>query len=205
MKRIGIGVSDFKKIIEEEFYYFDKTKFIEEIIQDGAEVKLFTRPRRFGKTLNMSMLKYFFDIKGAEENRKLFKNLYIEKTESFKEQGQYPVVFLSLKDLKARTWEEMERKIIITLSDFFSEYQYILEELNENDTNKFKKVLIGEANLSNLGTILKFLTKILYEKYNKKVVVLIDEYDSPLVSAYINGYYESAKDFFKTFLYIFFC
>ncbi|WP_338990542.1 AAA family ATPase [Fusobacterium polymorphum] len=199
MKRIGIGVSDFKKIIEEEFYYFDKTSFIDEIIQDGAEVKLFTRPRRFGKTLNMSMLKYFFDIKGAEENRKLFKGLYIEKTESYKEQGQYPVIFLSLKDLKARTWKEMQEKIVVTLSDFFSEYQYILEELNENDTNKFKKVLIGEANLSNLGTILKFLTKILYEKYNKKVIVLIDEYDSPLVSAYINGYYENAKDFFKTF------
>ena len=199
MKRIGIGVSDFKHLIEEDFYYFDKTKFIDEIIKDGAQVKLFTRPRRFGKTLNMSMLKYFFDIKERQENRKLFKNLYIEKTDSFKEQGQYPVVFLSLKDLKATTWEEMGEKIVVTLSDFFSEHQYILEELNENDTDKFKKVLREEANLSNLGTILKFLTKILYEKYNKKVVVLIDEYDSPLVSAYINGYYESAKDFFKTF------
>jgi len=116
------------------------------------------------------MLKYFFDIKEADENRKLFKNLYIEKTESFKEQGQYPVVFLSLKDLKATTWEEMQEEIVVTLSDFFSEYQYILKELNENDTNKFKKVLREEANLSNLGTTLKFLTKILYEKYNKKVV-----------------------------------
>ena len=199
MKRIGIGLSDFKHLIEEDFYYFDKTKFIDEIIKDGAQVKLFTRPRRFGKTLNMSMLKYFFDIKEAEENRKLFKNLYIEKTESFKEQGQYPVVFLSLKDLKATTWGEMQEKIVVTLSDFFSEYQYLLKELNENDTGKFKKVLREEANLSNLGTILKFLTKILYEKYNKKVVVLIDEYDSPLVSAYINGYYEKAKNFFKTF------
>ena len=199
MKRIGIGLSDFKELIEEDFYYFDKTKFIDEIVKDGAKVKLFARPRRFGKTLNMSMLKYFFDIKEAEENRKLFRGLYIEKKESFKEQGQYPVIFLSLKDLKARTWEEMQEKIVVTLSDFFSEYQYILEELNENDTNKFKKVLREEANLSNLGTILKFLTKILYEKYNKKVVVLIDEYDSPLVSAYINGYYGKAKDFFKTF------
>ena len=199
MKRIGIGLSDFKHLIEEDFYYYDKTKFIDEIIKDGAQVKVFTRPRRFGKTLNMSMLKYFFDIKEAEENRKLFKNLYIEKTENFREQGQYPVVFLSLKDLKATTWEEMQEKIVVTLSDFFSEYQYLLKELNENDTDKFKKVLREEANLSNLGTILKFLTKILYEKYNKKVVVLIDEYDSPLVSAYINGYYGKAKDFFKTF------
>ncbi|WP_336018661.1 AAA family ATPase [Fusobacterium polymorphum] len=199
MKRIGIGVSDFKKIIEEDFYYFDKTKFIEEIIQDGAEVKLFTRPRRFGKTLNMSMLKYFFDIKGAEENRKLFKGLYIEKKESFKERGQYPVIFLSLKDLKARTWKEMERKIIITLSDFFSEYEYLLNELTGINFENLKNIIYKKASIDDLTTALKFLTKILYEKYNKKVVVLVDEYDSPLVSAYINGYYENAKDFFKTF------
>ena len=101
MKRLAIGVSDFKKIIEGDFYYFDKTKFIEEIINDGSEVKLFARPRRFGKTLNMSMLKYFFDIENKEENKEIFKNLYIEKTEAFKEQGQYPVIFLSLKDYEA--------------------------------------------------------------------------------------------------------
>ena len=199
MKRIGIGLSDFKHLIEEDFYYFDKTKFIDEIIKDGAQVKLFTRPRRFGKTLNMSMLKYFFDIKEAEENRKLFKNLYIEKTESFKEQGQYPVVFLSLKDLKATTWEEMERKIIIILSDFFSEYEYLLNELTGISFENLKNIIYRKADIDELTTTLKFLTKILYEKYNKKVMVLIDEYDSPLVSAYINGYYEKAKNFFKTF------
>ena len=199
MKRIGIGLSDFKHLIEEDFYYFDKTKFIDEIIKDGAQVKLFTRPRRFGKTLNMSMLKYFFDIKEAEENRKLFKNLYIEKTESFKEQGQYPVVFLSLKDLKATTWEEMERKIIIILSDFFSEYEYLLNELTGISFENLKNIIYRKADIDELTTTLKFLTKILYEKYNKKVMVLIDEYDSPLVSAYINGYYKKAKDFFKTF------
>ena len=199
MKRIGIGVSDFKHLIEEDFYYFDKTKFIDEIIKDGAQVKLFTRPRRFGKTLNMSMLKYFFDIKGAEENRKLFKGLYIEKKESFKEQGQYPVIFLSLKDLKATTWEEMERKIIITLSDFLSEYEYLLNELSGINFENLKNIIYKEAGIDDLTTTLKFLTKILYEKYNKKIVVLVDEYDSPLVSAYINGYYEKAKNFFKTF------
>jgi len=199
MKRIPIGLSDFKELIEEDFYYFDKTKFIDEVIKDGAKVKLFTRPRRFGKTLNMSMLKYFFDIKGVEENRKIFKDLYIEKTESFKEQGQYPVIFLSLKDLKARTWEEMERKIIITLSDFFSEYEYLLNELTGINFENLKNIIYKKASIDDLTIALKFLTKILYEKYNKKVVVLVDEYDSPLVSAYINGYYESAKDFFKTF------
>ena len=199
MKRIGIGVSDFKHLIEEDFYYFDKTKFIDEIIKDGAQVKLFTRPRRFGKTLNMSMLKYFFDIKEAEENRKLFKNLYIEKAETFKKQGKYPVIFLSLKDLKATTWEEMERKIIITLSDFLSEYEYLLNELSGINFENLKNIIYKEAGIDDLTTTLKFLTKILYEKYNKKIVVLVDEYDSPLVSAYINGYYEKAKNFFKTF------
>ena len=199
MKRIGIGVSDFKHLIEEDFYYFDKTKFIDEIIQDGAQVKLLTRPRRFGKTLNMSMLKYFFDIKKADENRKLFRDLYIEKTDSFKEQGQYPVVFLSLKDLKATTWEEMERKIIITLSDFLSEYEYLLNELTGINFENLKNIVYKKASIDDLTTALKFLTKILYEKYNKKIVVLVDEYDSPLVSAYINGYYEKAKNFFKTF------
>ncbi|WP_320950513.1 AAA family ATPase, partial [Fusobacterium sp.] len=175
MKKIPIGLSDFKKLIEGNYYYFDKTNFIDEIIKDGSEVKLFTRPRRFGKTLNMSMLKYFFDIKEAEENRKLFKDLYIEKTENFREQGQYPVIFLSLKDLKARTWEEMEEKIIVMLSDLFSEYEHLLNELIGRDCDKFKKIIYENTNLSNLGKALKFLTKILYEKYNKKVVVLIDE------------------------------
>ena len=199
MKRLAIGVSDFKKIIEGDFYYFDKTKLIEEIINDGSEVKLFTRPRRFGKTLNMSMLKYFFDIENKEENKKIFKDLYIEKTEAFKEQGQYPVIFLSLKDLKALTWEQMEKAIKSTISRLFSEYKYLLNDLDKFDTLTFENILLKNTELEDLKEALKFLTRILYEKYNKKVVVLIDEYDSPLVSAYINGYYEKAKDFFKTF------
>ena len=199
MKRIPIGLSDFKHLIEEDFYYFDKTKFIDEVIKDGAQVKLFARPRRFGKTLNMSMLKYFFDIKEAEENRKLFKNLYIEKTENFKEQGQYPVVFLSLKDLKATTWEEMEKDIKSTIASLFLEYEDLYYELGEFDKPLFKKIAIKEVDIENLKDALKVLVKILYKKYNEKVVVLIDEYDSPLVSAYINGYYEKVKNFFKTF------
>ena len=199
MKRLAIGVSDFKKIIEGDFYYFDKTKLIEEIINDGSEVKLFARPRRFGKTLNISMLKYFFDIENKEENKKLFKGLYIEKTDAFKEQGQYPVIFLSLKDLKALTWEQMEKAIKSAISRLFSEYKYLLNDLDKFDTLAFENILLKNTELEDLKEALKFLTRILYEKYNKKVVVLIDEYDSPLVSAYINGYYEKAKDFFKTF------
>jgi len=199
VKRIPIGLSDFKELIEENYYYFDKTKFIDEVIKDGAKVKLFTRPRRFGKTLNMSMLKYFFDIENKEENRKLFKDLYIEKTESFKEQGQYPVIFLSLKDLKATTWEEMQKDIKSTVARLFSEYKYLLKDLDKFDTIIFENIIMKNVELEDLKEILKFLTKILYEKYSKKVVILVDEYDSPLVSAYINGYYEKVKNFFKTF------
>ena len=199
MKRLAIGVSDFKKIIEGDFYYFDKTKFIEEIINDGSEVKLFARPRRFGKTLNMSMLKYFFDIKNREENKEIFKDLYIEKTEAFKEQGQYPVIFLSLKDLKALTWEQMEKAIKSAISRLFLDHRYLLNDLDKFDTIIFENIIMKNIDLEDLKEALKFLTEKLYEKYNKKVIVLIDEYDSPLVSAYINGYYEKAKDFFKTF------
>ena len=198
MKRLPIGISDFKYLIEEDYYYFDKTNFIDEIIKDGSQVKLFTRPR-FGKTLNMSMLKYFFDIKEAKENKKLFSGLYIEKAESFKRQGQYPVIFLSLKDLKAETWEEMQEKIIVMLSDLFSEYEYLLNDFDGINLENFKNIYYKKSSIFDIGISLKLLTKILYNKYNKKVVVLIDEYDAPLVSAYMNRYYEKAKNFFKTF------
>ena len=147
----------------------------------------------------MSMLKYFFDIEKKEENRELFKDLYIEKTESFKEQGQYPVIFLSLKDLKATTWEEMQKDIKSTIASLFLEYEDLYYELGEFDKPLFKKIALKEVDIENLKETLKVLMKILYKKYNKKVVILIDEYDSPLVSAYINGYYEKAKNFFKTF------
>ena len=197
MKRLPIGISDFKYLIEEDYYYFDKTNFIDEIIKDGSQVKLFTRPRRFGKTLNMSMLKYFFDIKEAKENKKLFNGLYIEKAESFKRQGQYPVIFLSLKDLKAETWEEMQEKIIVMLSDLFSEHEYLLNDLDGINLENFKNIYYKKSSIFDIGISLKLLTKILYNKYNKKVVVLIDEYDAPLVSAYMNRYYEKAKNFLQ--------
>ena len=168
MKRLPIGISDFKYLIEEDYYYFDKTNFIDEIIKDGSQVKLFTRPRRFGKTLNMSMLKYFFDIKEAKENKKLFNGLYIEKTESFKRQGQYPVIFLSLKDLKAETWEEMQEKIIVMLSDLFSEHEYLLNDLDGINLENFKNIYYKKSSIFDIGISLKLLTKILYNKYNKK-------------------------------------
>ena len=199
MKKLPIGLSDFKELIEENYYYFDKTNFIDEVIKDGSKVKLFARPRRFGKTLNMSMLKYFFDVKEAEENRKLFKNLYVEKTENFREQGQYPVVFLSLKDLKADNWESMVNYLKVLISNLCLENRYLLKNLDSFDKALFENYINKNAKIESLKDTLKFLTRILYEKYNKKVIILIDEYDAPLVSAYHNKYYDNAKDFFKTF------
>ena len=121
-KGIGVGIEDFKKIIEEDCYYFDKTNYIEELLKDRTEIKLFTRPRRFGKTLNMTTLKYFFDVKNAEENRKLFKDLYIEKSEYFKEQEQYPVIFITMKDLKKNTWEQMNFAAKSLISNLYNEF-----------------------------------------------------------------------------------
>ena len=105
-KGLAIGTSDFRELITEYGFYVDKTKFIEEILEDLSKVKLFTRPRRFGKTLNLSMLKYFFDVENAEENRKLFDNLYISQSEYMKYQGQYPVIFISMRNVEAENWEK---------------------------------------------------------------------------------------------------
>ena len=199
MKKIPIGLSDFKKLIEGNYYYFDKTNFIDEIIKDGSEVKLFTRPRRFGKTLNMSTIKHFFDIKNNEENRKLFNNLDIEKSVYIKEQGQYPIIFISMKGIKDITWEEAKSSLKILISKLYSEFKYLLDDLDEFDLPRFKKYLLADIDFANLKNALEFLTRVLYEKHKKEVILLIDEYDSPLISAYEHNYYDEAINFFKVF------
>ena len=198
-KGIGIGVDDFSEVIKENCYYIDKTKWIGEILEDKSKIKLFTRPRRFGKTLNMSMLKYFFDIENKEENKKLFSGLDIEKSEYMSEQGQYPVIFISLKSIKAKTWEEAIQEIRLLVLELFSEYKYLLEDLDEYDLPRFKKYLMGNADFSELKNALLFLTRMLFQKYKKEVILLIDEYDSPLISAYEYHYYSDAIAFFKVF------
>ena len=197
MKKIPIGVDDFKKIITDNYFYIDKTKFIEEIFNDGAEVKLFTRPRRFGKTLNMSMLKNFFDVREAEENKKLFNNLYIKNSPVFAEQGKYPVVFVSMKEIKGTTWEEMQKSSRETLSNLYEKYKYLRENLDERNKRKFDKIWFEEIDGS-YNDALNFLSKILEEQYNEKVIVLIDEYDAPLTMAYEYGFYDRAVVFFKS-------
>ncbi|WP_338991236.1 ATP-binding protein [Fusobacterium animalis] len=195
-KGIGVGIEDFKKIIEEDCYYFDKTNYIEELLKDRTEIKLFIRPRRFGKTLNMSTLKYFFDVKNAEENRKLFKNLYIGKSEYFKEQGQYPVIFITMKDLKKNTWEQMNFAAKSLISNLYNEFEFIREKLNEIEKEKFYKIW-SKSEDGDYDNSLRLLSEYLYNYYQKKVILLIDEYDNPLIVANQNGYYKEAINFYR--------
>ena len=195
-KGIGVGIEDFKKIIEEDCYYFDKTNYIEELLKDRTEIKLFTRPRRFGKTLNMTTLKYFFDVRNAEENRKLFKDLYIEESEYFKEQGQYPVIFITMKDLKKNTWEQMYFAAKSLISNLYNEFEFIRKKLNEKDLIEFEKIWFKKED-GDYDNSLRLLSEYLYNYYQKKVVLLIDEYDNPLIVANQNGYYKEAINFYR--------
>ena len=197
-KGLGIGIEDFKEIIYENCYYIDKTMYIEDLIKDKSKIKLFTRPRRFGKTLNMLTLKYFFDIENKEENRKLFKNLYIEKSEYFKEQGQYPVIFISLKGLKEKTWKNCFNEIKALISKLYNEFEFIKKVLNESELNIFDKIWLKKDD-GEYTNALKNLTSFLYKYYKKEVILLIDEYDAPLINAYEYGYYDEAILFFKVF------
>ncbi|MCF0169303.1 MAG: AAA family ATPase [Fusobacterium varium] len=196
MKGIALGIDDFKTLIEENCYYVDKSKFIEEILKDKAGVKLFTRPRRFGKTLNMSMLRYFFDIKNAEENRSLFKELYIEKSPAINEQGKYPVIFLSMKEIQGKNYEEIIERTRAFFKLLYNEYVMLRENLNQSELQDFDEIWLGKKNID-LSTALLKLSLYLKKYYNQKVIILIDEYDVPLMSAYENGCYDEAIQFFK--------
>ena len=199
MKRLAIGIDDFRKIIKEDCYYVDKTKFIEAVLEDASNVKLFTRPRRFGKTLNMSMLKYFFDVRDSEENRKLFNGLDIEKSRYINEQGKYPTILISLKSIKYETWEESLEQLKSLLSNLYNEFEYIRECLNESEIELFNDIWFKKEN-GEYANSLKNLTSFLYKYYKKEVVLLIDEYDIPLITAHKYGYYNEIINFYKVFL-----
>ena len=197
-KGLAIGNSDFKEIIQENGYYVDKTKFIEDLLEDLSKVKLFTRPRRFGKTLNLSMLKYFFDVKNAEENRKLFENLYISKSEYMENQGQNPVILISLRNAEAENWENSFFNTKNLISNLYDNFEYISGNLKKRDLVEFENIWL-KKNHADWENSLKNLSRYLYEYYGKKVIILIDEYDTPMTSAWNEGYYEKARRFFKSF------
>ena len=199
LKGLPIGREDFKEIRENDFYYVDKTKYIEELLLDGTQVKLFCRPRRFGKTLSMSTLRYFFDIKNGEENRKLFDGLYISNSPLMSEQGKYPVIFITMKGIIGRDLEEVIKDIEVKIYELYNRYFFIEERLNPNAREVFNRLARKEGSIAEIKSSLRFLTQFLYEYYNQKVVLLIDEYDSPLLNAVEKGYYTEMKDFLRAF------
>ena len=202
MKGIGIGESDFKSLILKDNYYIDKTMYIKDIIDNQSKVILVTRPRRFGKTLNMSMLKYFFDIK-QKDSKELFKGLKImNQDEKYTSKfGAYPVIYLTLKDAGLVNYEYMIMQMKTIMMDMFYEHRYVLDsdEIPTGEKNIFTRILNAEATDIDLINSLKVLSKMLYIYYDKPVIVLIDEYDVPIQSAYVNEYYDKAINFLKTF------
>ena len=197
-KAIPIGIENFEDIIKDNYYYVDKSMLIEDILVNRAAVTLFTRPRRFGKTLNMSMIKYFFDVRNKDENRKLFEGLKIFGSEYMKEQGKYPVIFVSLKDLRADTWEMCLLEIKKLISKIYREFQYITEKMNEDDKEIYDSIK-NRKNDMDLNTSIELLSEYLFEYYGERVIILIDEYDAPIINAFDKGYYDKAINFFQVF------
>ena len=186
--KLPVGIDDFEKIRRNEFYYVDKTKLIEQLLQNWGEVSLFTRPRRFGKTLNMSMLKCFFEI-GADPA--LFDGLYISGNKELCDtyMGKYPVIFLSLKGVEGLTFEEAQRMLKTILRTEANRHYYLKTSTNISKENRklFENMLLGH--FEELSDSVRLLSQMLSEHYGQKTVILIDEYDVPLDKAFQNGYY----------------
>ena len=202
MQGIGIGISDFKSLRLRKNYFIDKSLYIKDIIDNQSGVILITRPRRFGKTLNMSMLRYYFDIKG-KDNKELFKDLKIMKEDEYytSKLGYYPVIYVTLKDLTGINFEEMLLQLKTELVEVFIDNADLLNSTKLLDIEKemFSTVLNLKANKIEIQGALKLLSKLLYREYGRPVILLVDEYDVPLQSAYIEGYYEEAIKFLKGF------
>ena len=189
---LPIGVDNFEKLIEKGYYYVDKTLFIKDLIDMHGEVNLFTRPRRFGKTLNMSMLRYFFE-KSDEDRSHLFAGTKIMDAgdKYMKEFGQYPVISLSLKSMKQGSYESAFHCLKEDISREFKKHPQIVQNLDSNDDRtKYDLLMNREADDDEYLTSLKFLSECLYSYYGKKTIILIDEYDVPLENAYFSGFYD---------------
>ena len=198
MKRISTGIENFKELLDNNYYYVDKTRLIEDVLSD--KVMLYTRPRRFGKTLNLSMLYYFFSNK-EKENSYLFEGLNISKDkEILKHQNQYPVIFLTLKDMNNNNFQSQ----IYIFTSLIANIIDIYAEIKNSDTSsqRERKLLDiyqnAEADINDLKISLKILSHCLYKHYQQRVIILIDEYDVPLQSAYNNGYYDEMVDFLRS-------
>ena len=201
-KALNLGYSDFRNIILSNNYYIDKSLLIEEVIKAEKAVLLFSRPRRFGKTLNLSMLKYFFEI-NQPENLTLFAHLKIWQTENYikEKQGKYPVIYLSFKDAKANSWEESYKYIVSEIISLYGKHAYLLDSnvLLDHEKNIYFDILNEKADVTKYGNSLKQLSEYLYRYYKQNVVILIDEYDTPIQAGF-KKFYDEAITFIRNLL-----
>lgn len=198
---LPIGTEYFAKL-RANYYFVDKTTFLSDFFRGHADVMLITRPRRFGKTLLLSMTQQFLDIEDAEEHRKLFEGLKVmDDPVAMAEQGTRPVVFMTLRDWDSNTWESMQKFIAFGLQDACQAHRYLLEsdKVSEEDRQAFRTLLWREGDLELMRRALPLLCKMLRDHYGRNTVLLIDEYDAPLQSAWSHGYYKDAIDFYRGF------
>ena len=205
--RLPIGIEQFKEMTSQNYYYVDKTLLIKELLDQGSKVNLFTRPRRFGKTLALSMLRTFFEQEVLADgtyadNRKYFEGLNImDAGEKYtKELGQYPVIFLSLKSAKQPNYELAYENLIIEIQREFERHAYILNSSELSDVRKqnYKKILDATASPATYPTAVRFLSECLQKYHHKEVIILLDEYDVPLENAYYNGFYDEMIAFIRS-------
>ena len=198
-RTVGIGIQDFSKIIENNYFYVDKTDFIKEWWESGDEVTLITRPRRFGKTLNMSMLEQFFSVHYAEKSS-IFKNLSIWKEQEYRTlQGTYPVISLSFANVKETDFQNTKNRISKIMQSLYIDYEYLLESeaLADSEKEIFRKMMYLTEDVD-VTFAIHNLSKFLYKYYGKKAIVLLDEYDTPMQEAYVNGYWDELVSFTRS-------
>lgn len=201
-KRIAIGISDFQEMLTGAYYYVDKTLFIKEILEDGSKVILLPRPRRFGKTLNLSMLTYFFE-KSALDNSSLFENLAISRhSDCIAKQGQYPVIYLTFKDLKHNTWEVTYDSLVQLIYTEYNRHPYLMDSpvMGDMDKKYFQRVRLDEGSEADYVSSLKKLSEFLTKHHGRKTIILIDEYDAPIQQAYLKQYYDPLISFMRNFM-----
>jgi len=203
MKKLPVGLSDFKRVIEDDYYYVDKSLLVKELIDQGAQALLLPRPRRFGKTLNLSMLRYFFE-KRAEDTSALFRHLKIwQAGEAYtRRQGKYPVIFMTFKDAKASNWRECLQYLQEVIRKEYKRHDYLLGEnlLKEDEKEQFARIINLEAEAAEYAGSLGQLSEHLARHHQQKVILLIDEYDTPIQTGYVNGYYAEVIGFMRNFL-----
>lgn len=202
-KRLPIGISDYKKLISENYYFIDKTDFIRQVVEEGSLITLLPRPRRFGKTLNLSMLRCFFERTEGNVNRPLFDGMSIEHWEEFeKYQGKYPIITITLKDCKADSFEEVLGKIAKELRVEFARHKYVLDNplMEQADVADFEALREGRAVQNQIEESLGLLSNMLTLHWGVAPLVLLDEYDSPVHVAFDKGYYDRMIGFMKNFM-----